>query len=161
MLRRTGFARPAYEPPPRAPVRPATRRAVLVASNGVVLAVPKLEPKRAPALLRIAKGKPCLLMIPRICTNDTETTVACHQNEGKGMAQKRSDEFHVWGCAACHRAYDQGPMPREQKRAIFDAAMLRQKLAWFALSIAPDMPKTERKWASWALGRHASNGGAE
>jgi len=68
---------------------------------------------RAPATVsdkirRSARGQPCTLRIPGVCTGDPETTVACHvQAPGMGaMGGKQSDLHVIHGCAACHAVLD-------------------------------------------------------
>jgi len=64
---------------------------------------------RSPALLKLARGAPCLLAVPGICRNHLETVVACHSNwqeHGKGIGLKASDCFIAFGCQDCHDAID-------------------------------------------------------
>jgi hypothetical protein len=114
-------------------------------------AVPKTEAKRNPALLEMAQGRECMLRVPGVCTGDTATTVACHQNEGKGMGQKQSDARSCWGCMACHRWYDQSGAKREVKRARFQLALLDQCIEYRRIASDPGEPVRFRKAAAWAL----------
>ena len=68
---------------------------------------------RAPAsvsreIRRSARGQPCTLRVPGVCTGDPDTTVACHvQAPGMGtMAGKQSDLHVIHGCSACHAVLD-------------------------------------------------------
>jgi len=64
---------------------------------------------RSPALLKLARGAPCLLQIPGICRGNAETVVACHGNwaeHGKGVGLKSHDCFIAFGCQECHSAID-------------------------------------------------------
>jgi len=64
---------------------------------------------RSPALLKLARGAPCLLQIPGICRGNVETVVACHGNwaeHGKGVGLKAHDCFIAFGCEDCHAAID-------------------------------------------------------
>ncbi len=67
----------------------------------------KLKPYRNKKILAAAKNQDCTLNFPG-CTNDIETTVACHLDgkfgrlAGKGMGQKAGDNFVMFGCAHCH-----------------------------------------------------------
>ena len=141
--------------------REATRAVLLAGSRGLhrgiyagtTAAAPKSEPYRSPALLEMARGRPCLLLVPGVCSRRTDTTVACHQNMGKGMATKQSDEKSVWGCVACHTWYDQGPAPREQKRAVFMASHSLQVFAWREVATDPAEPERFRRAARAALER--------
>lgn len=112
---------------------------------------PKEMPLRDDALLQMAKGKPCMLLVPGVCNHRTDTTVACHENQNKGMAIKASDEKSVWGCFACHTWYDTGTAPRAQKRQAFMEAHLRQVLAWRQVAGDPNEPERFRRAARRAL----------
>ena len=124
---------------------PATRADTMGAAQ------PKPVEHRNPALLAMARGKQCLLRVAGVCNCDPRTTVACHQNEGKGMAQKRPDYMSCWGCSACHFWYDQSGAARSEKRSTFMRAHLDQVLAW--RRVVGDMTYTpkERAAAHWAL----------
>lgn len=113
----------------------------------------KPEPWRCAALIEMARGRPCLFHIPGVCNHKPDTTVACHENMGKGMATKQSDERSVWGCSACHTWYDQSPAPREQKRATFMRAHADQVLAWRQVAADPAEPARFRRAAAAALER--------
>ena len=64
-------------------------------------------PLKSTKIRNSAKGKPCTFRIPGICTHDTETTVLCHApDKTRGKAQKTSDFWAAYGCAACHYAID-------------------------------------------------------
>jgi hypothetical protein len=67
------------------------------------------------------------------------------------MALKQSDEYSVWGCAACHDWYDRSGAPRAEKRRAFMAAHLRQVQAWRVIASDPSEPERFRKAAAWAL----------
>jgi hypothetical protein len=114
---------------------------------------PKTKPWRCAAIMEMARGRRCLFQLHGICNWDWRTTVACHRNEGKGMAQKQSDEFTCWGCATCHRWYDEGQSARAYKRQVFMEAHLRQVLAWRAVVVEPSEPMRFRKAAAKALER--------
>src|SRR3990167_11406621 len=91
----------------------------------------KSDPGRNKNLLDMANGRRCLLTAVHNCrTTDGTTTVACHQNEGKGFGLKRPDFMSVWGCVNCHAWYDQSGAPRAEKRRAFDAAHIRQVQEW-------------------------------
>jgi hypothetical protein len=122
--------------------------------GGTTGPAPKAEPMRDRALLDMAHGRLCLLLVPACCNARQDTTVACHENQGKGMGLKQSDERSVWGCIACHRWYDQSGAPRELKRAAFDAALPRQIQAWQSVAADPSEPARFRRAATRALARH-------
>lgn len=60
------------------------------------------------ALTDYAKGKPCMIRIPNICTFQDEQTVPCHVPlmgyHGTGL--KVPDLFYAFGCFNCHDAVD-------------------------------------------------------
>lgn len=121
--------------------------------GGMVTALPKTEPRRNPALLAMAKGKPCLLMAVGACLGpDGSTTVACHSNQGrhgKGGARKADDHYTVWGCAVCHQWLDQGKAPKAEKTRTWGAAYILQLREWSRLMIGGT--EAERKAAAWAI----------
>lgn len=54
-----------------------------------------------------AKGSPCRINIPGVCTGDVATVVSAHiRDEHTGGAVKASDTSSVPCCAACHRVLD-------------------------------------------------------
>jgi hypothetical protein len=55
-----------------------------------------------------ARGKPCQVRLPGICTHDTETTVLAHPRLAgiTGVGMKAPDELGAWCCGACHDAID-------------------------------------------------------
>lgn len=124
---------------------PATR------ADEVGTACPKPVEHRNPALLAMARGKRCLFQIPGICNNDPRTTVACHENQGKGMGTKASDAKSAQGCSACHEAYDRGPALREVKRGWFLVAHGRQIFEWQRVVGDLSEPPRARNAAHWAL----------
>lgn len=89
-------------------------------------------------LLKMARGKNCLLLANEVCQyHDTSTTVAAHSNQqkhGKGMGIKAHDYYTVWACANCHTWLDQGSDPKAEKIRAFDAAHVRQVEAWIKIS---------------------------
>jgi hypothetical protein len=121
-------------------------------------AVPKSPRARNPALLAMARGKPCLLLSP-ICKPDPETTVACHGagiENGKGMGYKVSDGNTVCGCTACNHYTDAYKgATAEQKKAVFEAGFMRQLEAWRELAAGAKTKPAEKKAAQWALDQHA------
>ena len=70
---------------------------------------PKRTRLRVPKILAAANGAPCMMAGPE-CSNNRETTVACHLNygwAGKGMGQKADDVAVFFACADCHRWFDE------------------------------------------------------
>jgi len=52
-----------------------------------------------------ARGRECMVRIPRVCNHNPETTVLAHLNGG-GMGMKRDDRHGAWCCSACHDVID-------------------------------------------------------
>ena len=131
------------------------RSASFAKADGANTPEPKPEVHRNPALLEMARGRPCLLMLPDKCLNpSTETTVAAHSNwseHGKSGARKSQEEYSVWACYACHQWLDQGPATESEKRATFLAAHRRQVDHWHRIAADPKEPARFRKAADWAL----------
>ncbi len=141
-------------------VEPVSRRIVRMAAiNDEQFrgAVPKTEPQRNAALLAMARGQRCLLQVPGVCRPDPATTVACHSNQsvhGKAGARPADDQWHVYGCAPCHRWLDQGPAPAAEKVERFGAAHRWMVAIWqdIVAGMQPATPR-ERRAAQWALER--------
>lgn len=115
-------------------------------------AVPKSEPKRNPALLAMARGRGCLFFAVEQCQFGLgDTTVAAHQNEGKGIGRKQDDYMSAWACVHCHSWYDQGKAPRAEKRRAFAAAHKRQIEEWRKIVADPSESQKNREAAQWAL----------
>lgn len=130
------------------------RKASMASAAGMAEPVRKPEVHRSAALRDMAQGRPCLLLVPGVCTGNTETTVCCHSDfsiHGKGGARKADDEYSVWGCAACHTWLDQGPATHEEKMAAFIAAHRRQVDHWHQVAADPREKDRFRKAADWAL----------
>lgn len=161
-LKRTAWRRAdAPKPPPRderqvVAAKPLARRATYVPVDGGVNAAPKSLQHRCPALLELARGKPCLLRIAGVCCGDPSTTVACHSNwsdHGKAGSRKADDQYTVWGCVTCHSWLDQGSAPQAEKRSAFDVGLHRQLAEWASIQ-ATDRGRHGRA-ANWALERIA------
>lgn len=151
---RTKAGGPSYEREPKPAAKPTLKplhRGTY--EGGTTSAAPKERPMRDQALRDMAQGRPCMLMVPAICNARTDTTVLCHQNEGKGMSLKQSDAMAVWGCSACHEWYDRSSAPREQKRAAFNEAHPRQMQAY--RQVEADLTEPERfRRAAWRALQH-------
>jgi hypothetical protein len=119
-------------------------------------AVVKPEPYRDSALLEMARGRPCLLLVPGICNHRQDTTVACHSNlsvHGKAGARKADDQFSCWGCAACHEWLDRSGALAAIKEVAFMGAHSRQVLAWRMVAADAGEPERFRRAAQRALER--------
>ncbi len=116
--------------------------------------VPKTVAYRDKALTEMARNRPCLLAIPKLCNRMPDTTVAAHSNwsdHGKGGRRKADDCYSVWACSSCHIWLDQSGAPEEHKRSMFKLAY-RSQVGWWT-RIANDTGEPERfqKAASRAL----------
>lgn len=114
---------------------------------------PKPVEHRNEDLLRLARGKKCLLAIGTHCSGD-ETVVACHSNlgeHGKSMARKADDQYTVWGCFHCHQALDSGAFSADVKREWFLDAHSRQIMEWARIVYDMAQSPKDRKAAEWAL----------
>jgi hypothetical protein len=130
------------------------RRGTYASDAGIPASAPKTEPYRDTALLEMARGRPCLLLVPAACSQRTDTVVSAHSNlpeHGKGMARKADDCYSAWGCFACHSWLDQSKASAEQKLMVFIAAHARQVLAWRLIAMDPNEPERFRKAARRAL----------
>lgn len=174
-MRRTGWARKSGTTPARALVlepNPAHHGAEyaqtaikkIVKSTAVMAKIgglgttpcPKPEAHRNPALLAMARDKPCLLRVPGQCVGGTETTVAAHSNwacHGKAGARKADDQYSVWGCAGCHHWLDRIAAPKATKQAAFMRAHADQVLEWRRIAQDTTEKPRDRAAALWALER--------
>jgi hypothetical protein len=117
-------------------------------------AVQKEDTYRDQTLLDMQQGRPCkFLAVSGCATNYGDTTVACHENEGKGMGIKAPDNRFVGGCYWCHTWYDQGASPRAEKRRAFAVAYERQIAEWRLIAADPNEPEPFRNAAKRALER--------
>jgi hypothetical protein len=59
-------------------------------------------------LRKAAKGKPCMVRVPGICTGGGEYTVLAHYRMAGacGVGMKPPDVLGAWCCHACHDAVD-------------------------------------------------------
>lgn len=110
-MRRTGFARKVYVPPPPAPLRPATRRASYAGAT-VSTPIPKHDYIRSPKLLAAVRQLPCQH------TGIVGQTEPAHSNwqDGKGMAIKADDNRVAALARTVHRELDQGSRLTEAQR---------------------------------------------
>lgn len=125
-------------------------------AGGTTGPAPKSEAWRDPVLLEMARGRPCLLMVPAICSHRVDTVVAAHSNQsihGKAGARKADDCYSAWACACCHVWLDQGKASAEVREDAFATAHARQVLAWRLIAVDPKEPERFRKAAQRALAR--------
>lgn len=160
-MKRTGFRprspRREQRDPDRVRSVPSVTPGAFRAPQAVAAApgaAPKSAAHRNSHLRDMARGMPCLLRVPGVCTQDRATVVCCHSNlsiHGKAGARKADDQYSVWGCAACHRWLDAGPAPKAQKYSAFMAAHRNQVLEWRAIVLDSRSASRDRKAAQWAL----------
>ena len=115
---------------------------------------PKEPEGRNPHLLAMARGMPCLLRIPEVCNNDSDTVVAAHSNisaHGKALGRKASDAYTVWACSSCHAWLDQGPASKQEKIEAFEKAHKMQFSAWEEIATDSRESDRDRKSAQWAV----------
>lgn len=119
---------------------------------GEKMIYPKSPRKENPKLLKLARGKPCLMQVAFDCYGvDGSTTVAAHSNElrhGKGKAMKAHDHYSVWACVNCHRWYDESGAGKAEKQKAFEVAHNRQIKEWGKLI---GKSKKSSGAAEWAL----------
>lgn len=71
-------------------------------------------------LRQLARGKPCMVRIPRVCTWNEEETILAHLNGGKSNSSKNPDLLGAWCCAACHAWLDGGYVKQDYPKTIRD-----------------------------------------
>lgn len=54
----------------------------------------------------IARGQPCMIRIPGLCSYNCEETVLAHFRMDCGMGMKPLDICGSWACATCHSIVD-------------------------------------------------------
>lgn len=119
-----------------------------------ITAQPKTVALRNPAILEMARGRPCLLQAPYTMSHDPATTVGCHGNGhqfGKGDRRKADDCYVVWGCFECHSWLDQGSASQHEKLRVFHLGMFRQMLAWEQVAASEHESQRFKRAAEWAL----------
>lgn len=78
-----------------------------------------------------ARGQPCYMRLPSICTFDDEQTVLCHIRRGNvaGVGMKPTSLAAIPMCARCHDAYD-GRGTNILSQDDLDADALRALVQW-------------------------------
>lgn len=118
-MRRSGFKRPAYSPPPSAPLRPlekAPRYGGGVDIDAVHFrhVAPKFSYVRSDALMASFRKIAC-----QACGLNDGTVCGAHSNwsiHGKGRSIKASDIYCASLCSQCHSDLDQGSQWTETER---------------------------------------------
>jgi hypothetical protein len=83
-------------------------------------------------LRKLARGEPCMIRLPGICTGDRDQTVLAHVRMAgiSGMGRKSPDLLGAWACFACHLVVDgqqEGGMGYEERRlALLEGVMRTQ-----------------------------------
>jgi hypothetical protein len=59
-------------------------------------------------LRKLARGRPCMVRVPNVCTDDRDTTVLAHYRLSgvSGMGMKSPDVCGAWACGDCHEFVD-------------------------------------------------------
>lgn len=108
------FARPVYTPPPRPPLRPASRRAVYSRSDAGPVVIAKESAVRSEPYRRLVAALPCIA-----CTLQGYSQAAHVPPDGRGLKQDDRQTFPLCatrpGIDGCHVRYDRWQMfPRAQ-----------------------------------------------
>jgi hypothetical protein len=132
MLRRTGFSRPAYTPPPVSPLRRLARPVVRIRISDVVVACPKENALQHAGYMDAVRGLPCAR-----CGHPPRSQF-CHADEGKGLGIK-TDCRRGWpGCAACHFLVGSTGILGQSGRRVFELeAGARTRAQVIALGLWP------------------------
>jgi hypothetical protein len=105
---------------------------------------PKVDVYRNPALLRLARGQNCTLMLHHGGGHDPATVVSAHSNSAihhKAKSQKASDAYICWACVNCHTVLDQGHnMTRAEKERAFANAMRETRHQMFVKGLIVTEP---------------------
>lgn len=84
---------------------------------------------RSKKLRDSARGKPCLVRLPGVCSFDPAKTIWSHYRGsagGKGMSHKAHDLAGAYCCTACDAVYDgQAPRPKGMSKPDVDLAWLQ------------------------------------
>lgn len=119
-LRRTGFKRPTYVPPPRPPVTRGSGGAI-TRVTGSIVTIEKENPLYSVAYQALVRKMPCAR-----CGIEGFTQF-CHSDEGKGLGMKTDDRRGWPGCGlhpengalvpGCHWLVGtSGQIPRAERR---------------------------------------------
>lgn len=82
-------------------------------------------------LRKAAKGRPCMVRIPNVCTHDESTVVLAHfrMSGVSGMGMKANDLLGAWACYSCHAEIDgqthRSGMSRDELRLAHLEGMVR------------------------------------
>ena len=124
MLRRTGFSRPVYQPPPSPPLR-RLERPVTVWRPMPVVTVPKEDVIQHSGYMNLVRAMPCMH-----CGRPPRSQFA-HSDAGKGLAIKTDCRRGFPCCDSCHRFIGStGKLGRAERRRLEDeyAARTRAKI---------------------------------
>jgi hypothetical protein len=117
-MKRTGFARKVYTPPPRAPLPALTRPVVYIETQRLPVVVPKEAVVRSEEYRRLVAAMPCI-----VCGVEGSSQAA-HADMGKGKGIKTDDRTCYPACstrpgrAGCHDMMGaSGTLTKEERRA--------------------------------------------
>lgn len=120
-MKRTGFARKTYTPPPAAPLRALTRPVNYGSTDYRANCRPKERPIVSEAYRDLVRAMPCMH-----CGRQPRSQF-CHADQGKGMGMKTDDRRGWPGCGpdlatgepGCHWLVGtSGRIPKEQRREL-------------------------------------------
>jgi hypothetical protein len=125
MLRRTGFKRATFTPPPPAPLRPATRRATYAGETSG-------EPVEKDNTIQCEEYRRLVAALPCKHCGIWGYSQAAHPNTGKAVGKKLIDDRECFPLCTvhpspggggyvrgCHERFDQGALyPKEARRLI-------------------------------------------
>lgn len=120
-MKRTGFARKTYTPPPAAPLRALTRPVNYGVADDRANCRPKERPVVSEAYRDLVRAMPCMH-----CGRPPRSQF-CHADQSKGMGMKTDDRRGWPGCGpdlatgqpGCHWLIGtSGRIPKEQRREL-------------------------------------------
>lgn len=130
-VKRSGFARKVYAPPPKAPLKPLARPPSYARASTEAVPVPKAQPLRDEGYRRLVAALPCV-----VC-GIVGISQAAHADAGKGAGIKTDDRTCYPACSTtpgrigCHDIIGaSGMLTRDERRkaeALY-GALTRQRL---------------------------------
>ncbi len=154
MMKRSGFARKVYVPPPVAPLRALESRPNYAQAFHANPTMPKRPALRNQRLRDLARGEECCVKLGGACSCLPETTVWAHTNrlaDQKGMGYKSSDERGMLAGYECHTLLDQGRKSAEEIDAVVAMAQQRTRVRLREIADSYSVPTWKQQAAQWAL----------
>ena len=93
-------------------------------------------------LRKYARGKPCMIRIPGVCSHDPEKVVWCHVRmvDISGAGLKAPDYCGAFGCSPCHDVVDgrqKSDFTADERRLLLLDAMVRSQTYMAARGVKP------------------------